>query len=144
MQTNINGIYIPNAGMTTLNVHSNTIGYLGLLVIAVAAAATIWNFIRKHLRRGQLLHNWTSITNTKRSYQEDNDIDRTNATTPTQSPTLMINQNQTSQLVSIPVSPKTGGGGASQDPTLTQETSSMTSICDALAQLRGLCHAAKK
>ena len=73
--------------MKTLNIHSNIIGYLGLLVIVIVAAATIWYFIRKHLRRGQLLHNWTLITSTPKSYQEANNREGANTDKPAQTTT---------------------------------------------------------
>ena len=105
VQTNISGVYIPKTGMTTLNVNSNTIGYLGIL----AATAAIWCIIRRYLRRGQLLHSWTSITNTNatRSYQEDVDRQGANAKEPTQTSTT--SQPPFLHMVKVNLSPETGG-----------------------------------
>ena len=64
IQTNISKVYKPKTAMKTLNLHSNTIECLGILAIVIAATAVIWYIIRKYLRRGQLLHSWTTIPNT--------------------------------------------------------------------------------
>ena len=121
----------------------HTIGYLGLLIIFIAAAATIWYLMRKHFWRGQLLHSPKTMINTgTKSYQEDSYTEITRTTPPIQMPPTGITATQTSQRVSYTVPPDTGC--VCRDPISTQNTTSMTSIQDALEQLRELYHEAKK
>ena len=72
--------------MTTLNVHTHTIGYLRVLAIAILTTAVIWHIIRKHLRRGQLLRRGTTITSptTATNYESNRRIeDTSNKDVPT-------------------------------------------------------------